>query len=73
MDAIATPFVQGKLRGEYLTCVVESTCAESGRPIRIEMDSELKYGVLEEEADLRVFVPIIDVERLGDPSIIDAF
>ena len=73
MDAIATPFVQGQLWGERLTFVVESTCADSGCPIRIEIDSELNYGVLQEEADLRIFVPIIDVERLDDPSIIDAF
>ena len=73
MDAIATPFVQGKLREENLSFVVDSVCADSGRPIQVEIDRDLHYRVPEGDADLRIFVPIIDVERLDDPSIIDAF
>jgi hypothetical protein len=65
--------VQGQLRGEHLSFVVETACADSGRPIQIEIDSELDYRVLQEKADVRIFVPIIDMERLQDPSIIDAF
>jgi hypothetical protein len=73
VDAIATPFVQGQLRGEDLSFVIETVCTESGRPIQIEMDGELDYHVMQEEADPRIFVPIIDADRLEDPSIIDAF
>lgn len=73
MDAIATPFVQGQLRRESLSFVVESSCAETGRPIQIEIDSELNYRVVQEKADVRIFVPLIDADRLDDPSIIDAF
>jgi len=73
VDAIATPFVQGRLRGEGLSFVVETACANSGRPIGIEIDSELNYRVIQEQADPRIFVPLIDVDRLDDPSIIDAF
>ena len=70
---MATPFVQGQLWGENLSFVVDSVCADSGRPIQIEIDSELTYRVVQEEADLRIFVPLIDADRLDDPSIIDAF
>jgi hypothetical protein len=65
--------VQGQLRGENLSFVVETVCADSGRPIQIEIDSDLNYRVVEGKAELRIFVPIIDVDKLGDPSIIDAF
>ncbi|MCP4541104.1 MAG: hypothetical protein GY832_28555 [Chloroflexi bacterium] len=73
MDAVATPFVQGQLWGEHLSFVVETECANSGQLIQIEIDSELKYRIAKGEADLRIFVPLIDVDKLDDPSIIDAF
>jgi hypothetical protein len=37
------------------------------------MDSNLKYRVSEDGAEPLVFVPMIDFDRLEDPSIIDAF
>ena len=64
--------MQGQLREEHLSFVVKSECANSGRPIHIEIDSDLKYEVVEGGPDLRIFVPIIDADRLDDPSIIDA-
>jgi hypothetical protein len=41
--------------------------------MNLEIDSDLKYKVLEEGADPRVFVPLVDIDKLDDPSIIDAF
>ena len=73
MDAIATPFVQGQLWGESLSSVIETGCAISGRPIQIKVDSELNCRVVDETANPHLFVPLIDVEKLDDPSIIDAF
>ena len=67
------PFVQGQLCGEPLSFVVDSTCACCGQPLHLEIDSELRYRVQEEDADPRVFVPLVDFEKLEDPSIIDAF
>jgi hypothetical protein len=37
------------------------------------MDSDLKYRVVEEEAAPLVHVPMVDLHKLEDPSIIDAF
>ena len=37
------------------------------------MDSELRYAVLERDAAPLVFTPMVNFERLEDPSIIDAF
>jgi hypothetical protein len=64
--------VQGQLRGENLSFTIESSCAHCGEPIHIEMDSELNYRVLE-EADPLIHVPMVDFDKLDDPSIIDAF
>jgi hypothetical protein len=73
IDAIATPFVQGQLRDELLSVIIETQCTNSGHALHIELDSALNYRVLETDAEPLVFVPLVDIERLEDPSIIDAF
>ena len=56
-----------------MSFVVSTECAHCAQSIHIEIDSELTYRVVEEGADPRIFVPIVDFEKLADPSIIDAF
>jgi hypothetical protein len=73
VDAIATPFVQGQLRNERLTFAIETECAHCARPIHIEMDSDLKYSVMEQDSDPLILAPMVDFGKLQDPSIIDAF
>jgi len=41
--------------------------------MHIEIDSELNYRVHEQGADPMVFVPDVDVQKLAEPSITDAF
>jgi hypothetical protein len=65
--------VQGQLRKEPLGFLIETTCAESGRTIQIEIDDQLEYRVCQEDADPIIVVPIVDFAKLDDPSIIDAF
>jgi hypothetical protein len=65
--------VQGQLRQEHLSFRIETECAHCGQPIAIEIDSELKYTVLTPGAEPVIFAPLVDFERLKDPSIIDAF
>ena len=67
------PFVQGQLRAENLSCVIRSECAHCGQPLHIEIDSQLAYRVVEAEAVPLIFVPMVDFDKLEDPSIIDAF
>jgi hypothetical protein len=38
----------------------------------IEVDSDLQYRV-EGEADPLIFIPLVNFEKLKDPSIIDPF
>jgi hypothetical protein len=65
--------VQGRLRDEPLDFLIETTCAQSGQPIQIEIDGELAYRVRQEGADPVIFVPLMNVDKLDDPSIIDVF
>ncbi len=65
--------MQGQLCGEPLSFVVETECAHCGRPLHLEIDSELKYRVVEAGAEPLVFVPMVNFDKLEDPSIIDAF
>jgi len=65
--------VQGQLRKEKLSFLVETECAHCGQPLTIEIDSRMQYRVFETEARPVLFIPHVDFARLKDPSIIDAF
>ena len=70
---MALPFVQGQLRKELFSVTIETECAHCAQPIHVEIDSELSYRVEEAGADPLVFSPQVDFDKLGEPSIIDAF
>ncbi len=70
---MATPFVQGRLRQEKLAVTVRSECACCGRPIELEIDSEMHCRVLSEGASPLLTVPMVDFRRLEAPNIIDDF
>jgi hypothetical protein len=65
--------VQGQLRKEKIMFTILTFCAHCGQEIRIEMDTELNYSISDREANPLIFVPMVDFNRLEDPSIIDAF
>ena len=65
--------MQGHLRNEQLKVSIQTECAHSGRPISIDIDSELNYAVRDKKATPLIFVPMVDFDRLEAPSIIDAF
>ena len=67
------PFVQGQLREESLSFVIETECGHCHQPIHIEMDSDLEYRVVEEGAEPLIHVPLVDLQKLDEPSIIDGF
>ena len=67
------PFVQGQLRKEPTSVVIESECSHCARPITVELDEKLNYRVREEGASPVIFIPIVDFKKLTDPCIIDAF
>jgi len=65
--------VQGQLRKENLSFLIETGCAHCGQPIHIQIDSEMHYTLQETGATPLVYVPMVDFEKLKDPSIIHAF
>ena len=70
---MASPFVQGRLRGEALSVVVRTECADCGCSMSIEIDSELRWKVLDDGMDPLIFHPSVDFSSLTAPNIIDDF
>jgi len=70
---VATPFVQGRLRGEPLSVVVKTACAHCGQPLQIEVDSDMSCRIEQQGADPWLFVADVDFSRLTEPSIVDVF
>jgi hypothetical protein len=65
--------VQGRLQQTNLTIEATTECAQSGWTLHLTIDRDLVITVQEADADPLVFVPLVDIARLEDPSIIDAF
>ncbi len=65
--------MQGRLRNEHLSVIVDTECAHCGRPMRIKIDSDLDYSVEEPGCEPIVFIPDVDILKIEDESIIDAF
>jgi hypothetical protein len=65
--------VQGQLRQEKLSISIQTECGHCHKPLNLEIDSELNCKVQEPEAAPLVFVPMVNFQKLDDPSIIDAF
>ena len=66
------PFVQGHLWKKSLAVSITSVCAHCARPIRFEVDSALSYRVAD-GAEPIIAVPLVDFEKVKDPSIIHVF
>jgi hypothetical protein len=64
--------VQGRLRAEDLTTLIDTECAHCGESIHLEVDSDLDSWVVSGGASPLVCTPFVDVSGLS-PSIIDGF
>ncbi len=73
MDAIATPFVYGRLRNEELFFTVNSECANSGKPMKIELDSNLNITSVDEGSEPMYCITLMDTAKTKEPSIVDIF
>jgi hypothetical protein len=73
VDAIATPFVQGRLRKESISVTIETACGHCDRPINIQLDNDMNYSVAQEKANPLIFHPQIDWESFSAPNIISHF
>ena len=64
--------MQGRLQDEKIAVRIESPCGACARPIRIDVDQELRWDA--PDADLRPLIlePSVDWSRFGEPSMQDA-
>jgi hypothetical protein len=65
--------VQGRLRKEPLSITIDTVCAHCDHPIKIKLNSAMKYQVDPEGANPLVFHPLIDWESFSKPNIIPDF
>jgi hypothetical protein len=65
--------VQGQLRREKLTVQIDTECGHCHTPLHLEIDSDLNHRVQEADAAPLLFVPMMNLRKLKEPSIIDAF
>jgi alkylmercury lyase-like protein len=72
-DAIAAPFVQGRLREERLEVAITTECARSGRPIHLTIDSDLKFSIGDEGARPIVFEPEVNWPAFSEPNLIKTY
>jgi len=52
---------------------INAECANSGKPINIEFDSDLNVKYVDEGADPIVCVPMVNLVKTKEPSIVDIF
>jgi hypothetical protein len=65
--------VQGQLRNEHVSVKVKTECAHCSKPMEIEIDSDLHFSVKDESSKPIVFVPDVDLFKIQDENIINAF
>ncbi len=65
--------MQGRLRKRKLSGLLTTECGHCGRPIEIEIDSELRLKVLSQGARPLISAPLVNLRKTKEPSIIDIF
>ncbi len=70
---MAAPFVQGRLEERPVSVVVETACAQSGRPLVFELDSSMAWRAMGEAERPVVFEPLVDWSTFDDPTILHRY
>jgi hypothetical protein len=52
---------------------IDTECANSGKPIKIEFDSDLNIKSLTEGSEPLICVPKVNLVETKEPSIVDIF
>ena len=65
--------MQGKLKNRVQTYTIDTTCVNSGRAIKIELDSELNITGMTEGASPMYCLVLINTNKMKETSIIDVF
>ncbi len=56
-----------------MTYTIDTTCANSGRPIKIELDCELNIIGMPEGTSLMYCLVLINTDKMKETSIVDVF
>ncbi len=64
--------MQGQLRNRSLTATLTTECAQTGRPLEMVVDSDLRVELRSEGAQPVVSIPLINFKKLGLKVIYDA-
>jgi hypothetical protein len=72
-DAIATPFVQGRLRNEFVSVEIETKCSHCNQEMQFTVDSNMRVSAREPDANPLVFMPDVDWEHFAERTIIDSY
>jgi len=65
--------VYGRLQKKELSFTINAECANSGRQMEIELDSELNINNVTDGADPMFCLPIVPLANTKEPSIVDIF
>jgi hypothetical protein len=65
--------VQGHLVGEKLSVLVETSCAQTQRPLKLEINSDLDIDLHSETVEPLIFSPTVHWAEFKEPNIIHAF
>ena len=63
----------GRLQNKDLTFTINTQCANSGKKIQIEIDSELNITGMTEGADPMYSMALINTVKMKEMSIVDVF
>jgi hypothetical protein len=65
--------VQGRLRKEYLSVVIETECKHCGQAMRIGVDSDMQISTHDDRNKPWVFMPDVEWSSFTERTIIDAY
>ncbi|MBW2217327.1 MAG: hypothetical protein JRF34_09060 [Deltaproteobacteria bacterium] len=63
----------GRLQKKELSFTIQSECANSGRKIEIELDSDLNIINVPDGSDPMFCLPLVSLAKTKSPGIVDIF
>ena len=65
--------MQGQLEERTVSAVVETACAQSGRPLVFQLDSRMAWRAVDKAKRPMVFEPLVDWSTFDEPTILHRY
>jgi hypothetical protein len=65
--------VQGQLENKYLSVEIQTKCRHCDQEIYIDLDSDMRVFVHEQDAAPLIFMPDVDWNTFAERTIIDSY